>query len=97
MSNFHPKLQDDTDEHLMYMINELDFRGGNLASDELTRRTLNKLRETIINLDEKNEKLQKRIFWLTIVGVALTTTQILPVMKIVLSALVTFFTSPTIP
>lgn len=81
----------------MYMINELDFRGGNLASDELTRRTLNKLRETIINLDEKNEKLQKRIFWLTIVGVALTTTQILPVMKIVLSALVTFFTSPTIP
>jgi len=41
------------------------------------------LEETIVNLDEKNEKLQKRIFWLTVVGVALAATQIFQVLDII--------------
>ena len=41
------------------------------------------LEKTIVNLDGKNEKLQKRIFWLTIVGVALAATQIIQVLEIV--------------
>lgn len=41
------------------------------------------LEKTIVNLDSKNEKLQKRIFWLTIVGVALAATQIIQVIDII--------------
>lgn len=41
------------------------------------------LEKTIVSLDGKNEKLQKRIFWLTIVGVALAATQIVQVIDII--------------
>ena len=41
------------------------------------------LEKTIVNLDDKNEKLQKRIFWLTVVGVALAATQIVQVLEII--------------
>lgn len=41
------------------------------------------LEKTIVNLDEKNGKLQSRIFWLTVVGVALAATQIVQVLEIV--------------
>ena len=41
------------------------------------------LEKTIVNLDGKNEKLQKRIFWLTVVGVALAATQIIQVLEII--------------
>lgn len=41
------------------------------------------LEKTIVNLDEKNEKLQKRIFWLTVVGVALAATQLIQVLGMV--------------
>lgn len=41
------------------------------------------LEKTIVNLDSKNEKLQKRIFLLTVVGVALATTQIVQVIDII--------------
>lgn len=43
------------------------------------------LEKTIVNLDEKNGKLQKRIFWLTVVGVALAATQIVQVIEIIRS------------
>lgn len=43
------------------------------------------LEKTIVNLDEKNGKLQNRIFWLTIVGVVLAATQIIPVVEIIRS------------
>ena len=41
------------------------------------------LEKTIVSLDEKNEKLQKRIFWLTVVGVALAATQVVQVVEII--------------
>jgi len=41
------------------------------------------LEKTMVNLDEKNEKLQKRIFWLTVVGVALAATQVVQVVEII--------------
>ena len=43
------------------------------------------LEKTIVNLDGKNEKLQVRIFWLTVVGVALAATQIVQVVDIIKS------------
>ena len=41
------------------------------------------LEKTIVNLDDKNKKLQKRIFWLTVVGLIFTATQIIQVLEIV--------------
>src|SRR3989304_7969800 len=55
---------------------------------EMSRRlkpAVQSLEKTIVNLDGKNEKLQKRIFWLTVVGVALAATQIVQVLEIVKS------------
>ena len=45
--------------------------------------SITSLEKTIVNLDSKNGKLQKRIFWLTVVGVALATTQIVQVIDII--------------
>lgn len=56
------------------------------ANVEMSRRlkiSVQSLEKTIVNLDEKNEKLQKRILWLTVVGVALAATQIVQVIEIV--------------
>ena len=55
---------------------------------EMSRRlkpAVQSLEKTIVNLDGKNEKLQKRIFWLPVVGVALAATQIVQVLEIVKS------------
>jgi len=68
MSNFSPKLQDATDEQLMHMVNELDFRVVPLASDELTRRTIKKLEKTIevfnSQSSKQTEKLVKLTWWI---------------------------------
>lgn len=47
------------------------------------KKSITKLEETIVSLDSKNEKLQKRIFWLTVVGVVFTATQIVQIVDIV--------------
>ena len=41
------------------------------------------LEKMIVNLDGKNEKLQRRIFWLTVIGLIFTATQIVQVLEIV--------------
>lgn len=75
MSNFSPKLEDDTDEHLRYMVNELDFRVVPLASDELTRRTINKLEKTIAVFNKQSskqtDKLVKLTWWIVGLTIAL--------------------------
>jgi len=56
------------------------------ANVEMSRRlktAVQSLEKTIVNLDGKNEKLQKRIFWLTVVGLIFTATQIVQVLEIV--------------
>lgn len=47
------------------------------------KKSITKLETTIVLLDNKNQKLQKRIFWLTVVGVIFTTTQIVQVIDII--------------
>lgn len=49
----------------------------------ILRSAVASLEKTIVNLDDKNEKLQKRIFWLTVVGVTLATTQLVQVLDII--------------
>lgn len=56
------------------------------ANVEMSRRlkiAVQNLEKTILNLDGKNEKLQKQIFWLTVVGLIFTATQIVQVLEIV--------------
>ena len=56
------------------------------ANVEMSRRlktAVQSLEKTIVNLDGKNEKLQKRIFWLTVVSLIFTATQIAQVIEIV--------------
>src|SRR3989344_3769714 len=56
------------------------------ANVEMSRRlktSLQCLEKTIVNLDGKNEKLQKQIFWLTLVGLIFTATQIVQVIDII--------------
>jgi len=56
------------------------------ANVEMSRRlktAVQGLEKTIVNLDGKNEKLQKRIFWLTVVGLIFTATQIIQVLEII--------------
>ncbi|MBL7155074.1 MAG: hypothetical protein ISS88_01025 [Candidatus Portnoybacteria bacterium] len=65
MSNFSPKLEEATDDQLRYMINELDFRVVPLASDELTRRALNKLQKRIEVFNEQSSKQTKKMIRLT--------------------------------
>lgn len=49
----------------------------------ILKTAVSSLEKTIVNLDGKNEKLQKRIFWLTVVGVALAATQVVQVIEII--------------
>ncbi len=74
MANFAKKLEEATEKELYSWVNELDFNVVPLASDELTRRVLNKLRETIQVFNEQSSKqtqkmirLTRRIFILTVV------------------------------
>lgn len=56
------------------------------ANVEMSRRlktAIQGLEKTITNLDGKNEKLQRRIFWLTVVGLIFTATQIVQVLEII--------------
>lgn len=77
MSNFSPKLEDATDEQLLYMVNELDFRVVHLASDELTRRAVKKLHETIQKFSEQSSKQTQKMVILTWWIVGLTIVMVL--------------------
>jgi len=72
MSNFSPKLEDATDKQLMHMVNELDFRVVPLASDELTRRAIKKLHESIREFNNQSSKQTQKIIQLTCWIIGLT-------------------------
>ena len=73
MSNFAPKLQDSNDDQLWHLINESSPHYGSLASDELTRRSLNKLRETMQVFNEQSSRQTEKMIKLTrwIVGLTI--------------------------
>ena len=47
------------------------------------KKSIAKLESTIVDLDNKNEKLQTKLFWLTIIGLIFAGTQIVQVIDIV--------------
>ena len=73
MSNFALKLEDSTDDQLLQLINQSSPHYGSLASDELTRRALNKLQETIKTFNEQSSKQTDKLVRLTwwIVGLTI--------------------------
>ncbi len=77
MSNFAPKLQDATEDQLMYMVNELDFRVVPLASDELTRRSIKKLDQSIRDMDKSSSKYSQVMMNLSWVMLFVAVIQIL--------------------
>ncbi len=66
MSNFEKRLEEASEEDLRRWINEYDFRVVPLASDELTRRSLEKLQKVIQDLDKNTKHYSGRLIDLTI-------------------------------
>lgn len=65
MSNFSPKLEESNEEQLNYSINEYDPRFGVLASNELTRRSLDKLQKTIETFNKETSEQTIKMLFLT--------------------------------
>ncbi len=66
MSNFSPKIKESSEEQLHHLINESNLQFGALASDELTRRSIIKLNESIdkgtLQTQESSDRMEK-ITW----------------------------------
>lgn len=76
MRNFEKNLEYATEVELYKWVNESDFRVVHLASDELTRRTLKQMRETMTVFNESSSKQTEKIIYLTkwIVGLTVIMT-----------------------
>lgn len=77
MANFAKNLEDATKEELYSWVNQLDFRVVPLASDELTRRSLNDLRETIETFNKQSSKQTDKLVRLTWWIVGLTVVMVI--------------------
>lgn len=86
MANFAKKLEEASKEELYSWVNQLDFRVVPLASDELTRRSLNELGETIKTFNEQASKQTEKMISLTWGIVGLTVIMVLGlIMQIILA------------
>lgn len=77
MSNFSPKLENSTDEQLRHSISEHNPHFASLSSDELTRRALDKLQETIKIFNEQSSKQTEKMIRLTWWIVVLTVVMVI--------------------
>lgn len=77
MSNFSPKIEEATDDQLKHWTSETSPGYASLASDELTRRALNKLQETIKTFNEQSSKQTDKMIRLTWWIVGLTVVMVL--------------------
>ena len=77
MSNFSPKIEDQTEEQLRYSTNEHNPHYASLSSDELTRRALDKLQETIKIFNEQSSKQTEKMIRLTWWIVVLTVVMVI--------------------
>ncbi len=65
MSNFEKKLEDASEEDLKCWVNERTHDVVHFASDELTRRSLQRLQNTIQDLDKNTMRYSRRLIDLT--------------------------------
>ena len=77
MTNFGKKLKEVNDEELESGVNEHDPRFGVLESNELIKRSINKLEMTIETFNKQSSKQTSRMIFLTWVIVGLTVAMLL--------------------
>ena len=77
MANFAKNVEEASEKELYSWVNQLDFRVVPLASDELTRRSLNRLRETIETFNEQSSKQTDKLVRLTWWIVGLTVVMVI--------------------
>ncbi|MDB5266178.1 MAG: hypothetical protein JWM39_891 [Parcubacteria group bacterium] len=65
MSNFPTSLKSSTDDQLWDYINNSSPQFGSLASDELTRRSLKELTESLEKSSSSTDRYNKALFFLT--------------------------------
>ena len=91
MSHFSLKIEEATDDQLKHWTNETNPHYASLVSDELTRRALDKLQETIKTFNEQSSKQTKKMIGLTWWVVGLTVVMVLGlVIQIILALRVHF-------
>ncbi len=66
MSNFSTKLEDASEGELKHWVNEGDFHIVPVASEELTRRSLERLQKTIESSDKNTLRYSRRLIDLTV-------------------------------
>ncbi len=72
MSNFSPKIENMTEKELYYSINEHDPRFSVISSNELTKRSLDKLERTIEIFNKESSRQTMKILFLTYTTTFLT-------------------------
>lgn len=77
MTNFSKKLKEINDEDLENGVNQHDPRFAALESNELIKRSVNKLEKTIENFNEESSKQTSKMIYLTWVIVGLTIAMLL--------------------
>lgn len=77
MSNFSPKIEDSTQEELLNNINEHSPNFGIISSNELLRREIKKLTDTIKNFNEKSSRQSEVMLFLTYLIAFLTIIMVL--------------------
>jgi hypothetical protein len=92
MTNFSPKLEDQSDIQLRNNINENhspDF--ASLSSDELTRRSLAKLQESFVDFDKTTSKFSIVLGLFALVQIIIAGLQLVLDIKIYPDAIFSFF------
>ena len=87
MSTFSPKIEDSTEKQLSFIINELDARYGAIASNELLKRAVNKLEETIKVFNEQSSKQTDKMLFLTYLIAFLTSVMVIGLVVQIILAL----------
>ena len=87
MANFAKNLEEASEKELYSWVNQLDFRVVPLASDELTRRALDKLQGTIKAFNEQSSKQTEKLVRLTWWVVGLTVAMVVGLIVEIILAL----------
>lgn len=72
MVNFSPKIEDATDNQLKHWISESSPQYAQIASNELIKRSISRLEETIKKFNKQSSEQTQKMIWLTWTIVVLT-------------------------
>ncbi len=81
MTNFTPKLEEQSEEQLRFSINEHDPNFASLSSDELNRRSLDELNKTISDMDKSTAIYSKVLGLFALVQIVIAGLQLMMQIK----------------